>query len=245
MNRDEAISKAKKLMAMATDDRGNEHEAERALAQAEAIMRKFGIEQAEVIAQEAKAGFDWATDFSPYSWTEYRVTRVPDWYQWIATSVAYFTDTIVKIHSKADLGLGVGFYGERGDVAFAVWLQTYLRDVVRKTTEKQRDLDRSQKADFRKAMTTRLCGRLRELRAERDVEFGAAQDSQGRTGTALVVVNNKIAMRDQEFGAQKYGKSKQIKYKSMEATQRGRDAANSVGFHRPLTGASNNARIGA
>ena len=48
MDKEQAIRKAQKLMAVAMDGRGNDHEAERALAQAETLMRKFGIEQAEI-----------------------------------------------------------------------------------------------------------------------------------------------------------------------------------------------------
>jgi len=44
MDKDQAIRKAQKLMAVAMDGRGNDNEAERALAQAETLIRKFGIE---------------------------------------------------------------------------------------------------------------------------------------------------------------------------------------------------------
>lgn len=231
MDRETAMRKAQKLMGMATDGRGNEQEAETALRQAEFLMRKFGLEQSEVVASKASATFDWGTDFAPYSWTDYRVTSVPSWYQWIATAVANFTDTIVKLHSKADLGLGVGFYGEVSDVAFAVWLQTYLRDAVRKTVERQTDLARSEKADFRKAMVLRLTARMRDLRAEREEVFKTSG-----TGRALVIVNDKLAKRDAEFGAQTYGKAKRVELRSGAAAARGREAGDRVGFNRPISG---------
>ena len=53
MDKEQAIRKAQKLMAVAMDGRGNGHEAERALAQAETLMRKFGIEQAEIAIKYA------------------------------------------------------------------------------------------------------------------------------------------------------------------------------------------------
>jgi hypothetical protein len=232
MNREDAIKKAQKLMAVAQDGRGNDNEAERALTQAEALMRKFGIEQAEIIAREAALDFDWISDFAPYSWTEYRVTRIPDWYQWIATSVGVYTDTIVRCHNKADLGLGVGFYGERSDVLFAVWLQTYLRDVVRRTVDRC-GLGRAEKTDFRKAMVLRMCARLRTLRKERDAVFAEAKVG---VGTALMVLSTKLAKRDAEFGAQTYGKSKKVEVRSGNAAEMGYEAGNTVGFNRPLSG---------
>lgn len=233
MDRESAIRKVQKLLAVAQDGRGNENETERALAQAEALMRKFGLEQSEIIGTDAKAEFNWASDFAPYSWTEYRVKEIPLWYQWLATAVGTYTDTIVRIHSTSDLGLGVGFYGEQSDVLFAVWLQNYLRDVVRKTVDKQ-SLERGDKADFRKSMVLRICNRLRALRKERDVEFATAANSAGRTGTALTVVNDKLVRRDAEFGAQTYGKPKKVTIRSFSAAEAGREAGNRVGFSRPL-----------
>jgi hypothetical protein len=50
MDKEQAIRKAQKLMAVAMDGRGNGHETARALAQAETLIRKFGIEQAEIAA---------------------------------------------------------------------------------------------------------------------------------------------------------------------------------------------------
>lgn len=245
MDRETAMRKAQKLMGMATDGRGNEHEAETALRQAESLMRKFGLEQSEVVASKASVTFDWGTDFAPYSWTDYRVTSVPLWFQWIATAVGTFTDTIVKLHSKADLGLGIGFYGESSDVAFAVWLQLYLRDTVRKTVERQTDLGRSEKADFRKAMVLRLCSRMKTLRRERDAEFKAAVNSRGEVGTALVIINDKLAKRDAEFGAQTYGKAKKVELRSAAASARGHEAGNKVGFNRPVGNSNNDRRIAA
>ena len=55
MDKEQAVHKAQKLMAVALDGRGNGHEAERALAQAEALIRKFGLEQAEIASTVAQA----------------------------------------------------------------------------------------------------------------------------------------------------------------------------------------------
>ena len=48
------------------DDRGNRNDAERALAQAEALIRKFGIEQAEIASTKTAIHFDWADAFHAY-----------------------------------------------------------------------------------------------------------------------------------------------------------------------------------
>lgn len=234
MNREDAIKKAQKLMAVAQDGRGNDNEAERALSQAEFLMRKFGIEQAEVVGSAAKADFDWTSDFAPYGVARQPAKSVPKWYQFISTGVATFTDTIVRLHYDRERGYGVGFYGERSDVMFAVWLITYLRDNVWKEVQKAKKdhphWGKTDTEDFRKAMAIRLSTRMRVLRKERDEVFATSG-----TGTALVVVSDKLARRDAEFGGQQYDKSK-VEARNHEAANAGRAAGDRVGFNRPVAG---------
>ena len=113
MDKEQAIRKAQKLMAVAMDGRGNGHEAERALAQAETLMRKFGIEQAEIASTRAASDFDWAEAFHPYGPPKNPAKSCPRWFQFISTGVANFTDTIVRLHYDPAQGYGVGFYGDR------------------------------------------------------------------------------------------------------------------------------------
>ena len=77
----------------------------------------------------------------------------------------------------------------------------------------------------------RLSRRMRDLRKERDVVFKAG------TGTALVVVSDKLAKRDAEFGAAKY-KSSKVSLTNAAAAAMGREAANKVGLNKVVTGAS-------
>jgi hypothetical protein len=127
MDKEQALRKAQKLMAVAMDGRGNGHEAERALAQAETLMRKFGIEQAEIASTKAASDFDWAEAFHPYGPPKNPAKSCPRWFQFISTGVANFTDTIVRLHYDPALGYGVGFYGDRADTLFAQWLTGYLK----------------------------------------------------------------------------------------------------------------------
>jgi len=244
MDREAAIKKAQKLMAVAQDGRGNENEAERALSQAEFLMRKFGIEQAEVVGSAAKVDFDWCNDFAPYGVPRQPAKSLPLWSQFVAVGVAIFTDTIVRQHYSAEKGYGFGFYGERSDVMFAVWLFTYLRDNVWKEANKAKKQNptwgRTDTEDFRKAMSTRLQARMKTLRKERDVAFKAAG-----TGTALVVVSDKLARRDAEFGEQKFGQGKKVEARNYSAAQAGFNAGDRVGFSRPVTGVQQRAALAA
>lgn len=242
MDRDSALRKAQKLMAMAQDGRGNDNEAERALAQAEALMRKFGIEASEV-ATETPVEYDWGSGFAPYGVPRQPAKSVPSWYGIVAMGVAKFTDTIVKQQYSTDKGYGVGFFGEASDVLFAVWLVTYLRDAVWREAKKYGG-DRKANGDFRHAMACRLQARMYALRAERDVAYRDATNSAGQTGTALVIVSDKLAKRDAQFGEQKT-KSAKREYRDLSATFAGRSAGDKVGFNRPVGSSSNDRRITA
>jgi len=242
MDRDQALRKAQKLMAMAQDGRGNENEAERALSQAEALMRKFGIETSEV-ATDTPTDYDWGSGFAPYGVPRQPAKSVPTWYGIVAFGVAKFTDTIVRQQYSTEKGYGVGFYGEASDVLFAVWLVSFLRDCVWREAKKYGG-DRISNADFRHAMAGRLQKRMMDLRAERDVAYQEATNSAGQKGTALVVVSDKLARRDAEFGEQKSKNAERIPRDS-QATFAGRGAGDKVGFSRPIGQTTNDRRISA
>jgi hypothetical protein len=238
MDKDQAIRKAQKLMAVAMDGRGNDNEAERALAQAETLIRKSGIEQAEIASTKASVDFDWADAFHPYGPPKNPAKSCPKWFQFISTGVANFTDTIVRMHYDPTQGYGVGFYGDRADTLFARWLVGYLKanvwDALNVAHRQHPEWSRSDMEDFRKAMAARLSSRMRDLRRERDAEFAAAANSQG-TGTALVLVTDKLARRDAEFGSPKY-KHSRIVLRDQIAAHKGSLAGEQVGFAKPIQG---------
>ena len=95
--------------------------------------------------------------------------------------------------------------------------------------ELERRMDR-----VRKAMAARLSSRMGDLRRERDAEFAAAANPQG-TGTALVLVTDKLAKRDAEFGSPKYKHSRATVRDAM-AAHKGSLAGDRVGFAKPIEG---------
>ena len=236
MDKDQAIRKAQKLMAVAMDGRGNDNEAERALAQAETLIRKFGIEQAEIASAEASMDFEWADAFHAYGPPQNPARSCPRWFQIISTGVATFTDTIVRLHYDTAQGYGVGFQGDRADTLFAQWLVGYLKSNVWAALAGARkdhpEWGRSEAEDFRKAMAGRLSTRMRDLRRERDVAFSAAPNRRG-TGTALVLVTDKLARRDALFGTPKY-KNARVDLRDQTAAHKGRLAGDQLGFAKPL-----------
>ena len=238
MDIDRAKEKVAKLLRLAKNDAASENEAERALSQAEALMRQFGIEAGELLEGQAAKGFEWGSQFSAYGNKYHQAKTLPKWYSYLAVGVANFTDTIAKMHSHPTQGVGIGFYGDQGDIVFAVWLIEYLRDTVQHSAAGRKDLDRAQREAFRTAMSLRLIKRMKELRAERNDAFKAS------SGTALVVVSDKLAQRDAEFGAPNYQKYK-ARITDRNAAEAGRAAADKVGFSRPLASGVTQGRITA
>lgn len=243
MDRDSALRKAQKLMAVAMDGRGNGHEAERALAQAEALMRTFGLEDSEVKGVAASKDFDWGNSFAPYGIPRQSAKSVPSWYGIVAMGVAKFTDTIVRKHYRSEQGYGVGFYGEASDVIFAQWLVTYLRDAVWREAKKYGG-DRAANGDFRHAMASRLQARMYALRAERDVAFREATNNAGQKGTALMIISDKLVKRDAEFGVQE-SRPKTRQFRDHAAMGAGYAAGEKVDFNRPVGGTNNDRRSAA
>jgi hypothetical protein len=83
---------------------------------------------------------------------------------------------------------------------------------------------------------------MKDLRRERDAEFAAAPNRHG-TGTALILVNDKLTRRDAEFGTSKY-KSARVAMRDPTAAHKGSLAGDKVGFVKPLKGGEGQARIG-
>jgi N-acetylglucosamine-6-phosphate deacetylase len=74
-----------------------------------------------------------------------------------------------------------------------------------------------------------------DLRRERDAEFAAAATRQG-TGMALVLVTDKLAKRDAEFGSPKY-KHSTVTVRDRMAAHKGSLAGDQVGFAKPIRSA--------
>ena len=122
MDINRAKEKVAKLLRLAKNDAATENEAERALAQAEALMREHGFEQNDVLEGKGNHSFMWGSQFSAYGNKYHQAKTLPQWYSYLCVGVAKFTDTIVRSHRNVELGRGVGFYGEQGDIDLAVCL---------------------------------------------------------------------------------------------------------------------------
>lgn len=232
---DESIrDKIAKLMRLATDSGAADNEAETAMRQAQKLMRKHNIDLAEVLVRTStKPVFNWGEVSVPVSYPK-PVKAAPLWFGWVITAIGRFTDTKVLYHWGSDHGLCAKFQGEVTDVEYAGWLCRHIRDVIRNSatvfiapgfTSDDRWANRE---EFRHQMASRISDRLKALRDENEQAYRSS-------GTALMVVNTKIAERDERFGGQTYSRRKKSFIRGgAEAARAGRVAGDSVSLHRPL-----------
>lgn len=228
MNLDEAKLKIAKLLRLGENQGANNNEAETAIRQAEALMRKYNVTHTEVLEKGGEIFYKWESGFFGFGRDGKPVQRNPIWFQWVCVEVAKFTDTIVTNDYHHEDGAGVRFKGEAEDVILALWFADYLKDAIRKAT-READMGSPQEREaFRKSMSLRLCSRLRELRELRQRDFS--------TGTALVVVSDKLAKRNEYFGGESYKVGRAVKISHNGAILKGYEAANKVPLNKPLSG---------
>lgn len=230
MTRDEAKAKIAKLMALGTHETTNENEAEAALRQAAFLMRKHAIEQAELAdATGAAATFEWATVHIPLDPAR-PVTGTIGWLGSLAVGIAEFTDTKASYSLKVPYGMCMTFQGEAVDVEYAAYLAKHLRDTIRRMSAEYKGR-RADRELFRAGMVSRLRERMREYTAQRRADLQATPTA---TGTAIAIVNRKLAERDSLFGKMKVVKKRRTTSGSAFALDCGRAAGDKVGFGRPL-----------
>lgn len=199
------LTKVRKLLNMARDGRGNEHESEIAMRQANRIMAEYGIEEAEAdisaldagefVYGEAQCGPDGR---APEQGKIYRT--MPGYAGVLAVGVAKFCDAIIARKETAN-GQMLVFKGEKDDVLLARWIFGCLIASIQHEQKASGWTARGDSNSFRMAACATLQKRLYALRAERQKiheEAKAASNSR-----ALVVVNRKALEVVARFGEQK------------------------------------------
>lgn len=230
---DNIKDKIGKLLAMAHDGRGNEFEAEAALRQAEKLMRKHGIEVAELQAATGQKPFYKWRRVSVPAGSPQPVQTSPLWFGFLISAIGRFTDTKVSYTRIHPHGICAEFAGDEIDVEYAVYLCKHLRDNCRSQSAVFIG-DRAEKESFRKAYAIRVGERMAALLEERKAALEAVKTS---AGTALMIVDQKLTLRDEEFGRQTYGRATSVRLRATGATA-GRAAGDCASINRPLSGQS-------
>lgn len=230
IEQDNIRMKIAKLMALGQDPAANEFEAEAAMRQAEKLMRKHAIDTAEIVAAGKTPKYDWQRISVPAR-APVPVTTAVKWFGTLCVGIAEFTDCAAMWKRHPQHGMCIEFRGDYADLMFAVYLAKHLRDCTRRDSNRFAGT-RREREDFRHAMVGRIYQRLLALKQEQQAEL--RQKEAGAGGTALMVVDNKIALRDEAFG-QKPRYSSSVRRNSDEfARAAGRAAGDKVGLGRPV-----------
>lgn len=241
--RERAIAKIRKLLAMANDGRGNEHEAANAASQAEKMMRIFQVDSADVIMKELEQddAFDRGLEnvyFGPRD-PRYMPSDVASWVGVIAIGCgAAFTCKVDT--SMTPEGPKIRFSGFAMDVQLCRQVfQVLCSTVYRLSTQNYKGKGATPAKAFRSGAAGTLQRRLFEMRDARNAENAGASGS-----TALVLYDRKAQRVAEMFGEQKT-KSAKMNVRDAAAFIHGRAEGDRINIStaRPLGHAPGAARI--
>lgn len=202
-DRERAIEKVRKLLAMANDGRGNMNEAEVAMRQATALMSKFNIEAAE--AQLADLCSDQPDLVREHCVPNYDkgarpAKSIPAWVGVIAVGVARLCQVKADGSRTKDGAASVRFSGYATDVVFATWLLPLLcRAVFNEARIQLGKASLAERETFRRSAAGQLQRRLEALADEEKAQVPSSS-------TALVVIDKKQQVIAEAFGEMRVSK---------------------------------------
>lgn len=140
--RTRALEKIQKLLRLAKDGRGDATEAATALRQAQSLMRKFNIDEADAIQHSLDNDPDalvaaWKTAGKSTKLGNIRAD-LPMWANLVSFGVGKLYDCRCVIQAvrdeKGNLGKAFVFAGYKTDVQIACWTFEYLCDCIRRSS---------------------------------------------------------------------------------------------------------------
>lgn len=246
--RDNVLRRVQKLLAMANDGRGDSNEAAAAAQMAEKLMRKFQLDNADIIQAELKAkngAMERGTVFANMKRDDPKrppLKNNPPWGQHLAVAVARLNDcearqgTAKDKHNKFSACLH--FFGYSADVQVAVWMFDYLVGCTIEACKlfnaqrrRENRVDKTASEAFRKGFMTRLTARIYAQGTEKKEEQAASSTSR-----ALVVSKQQAIV--EAFGDFKYKDSKQATVRDGDAYRAGMRSAADVDLNRRGVGNS-------
>lgn len=216
MNKDEALSKIRKLLAMANDGRGNLNEAETAMRQAQSLMRKYQIDSAEEVLADLKSGHDMVQETDSI-WaypSKNKPTKCPAWIGIISLGVGILNEVKTDITFTAAQGVVMRFSGYGPDVQFSKWLYRFLIETVyRMATEHAQS--RGDREAFRYGMACTLQSRLKAMHEDQQTQDAensedkhdvVLREDRHNACTVLAIVDSKRLAVAAAFGSQEVKK---------------------------------------
>lgn len=243
MDMNKLLDRVRKLLAIANDTRANPNEAAAAAAQAENIMRKFNIDNADVLLKRVQSGeeeFD-TTNVSAFMKRDvdngHVQKRTPKWAGWLGVRVAKLNNCEVRYAWESARGSVVQFCGYKNDAQVAGWMFDYLlgcmiNDV--RSWQKAAPRGKAESNSYREGFILAVCDKLRATERERDAEMANTS-----AGTALVVAKSQAVAA--HFGGFKYGKGSNVNAKDSRAFAAGQAAGARVDVGRRAVGSTGGA----
>lgn len=223
-----------KLLAIANDHRADANEAAAAASQAEKIMRKYQIENADLIEAELKANKS-ALTMRPVFANMKRddakrpaAVKNPPWGQFLAVAIAKLYDCQARQgfdeNQFGKVAASIRFYGYHADVEMCAFTFDYLVSVlISSVADRQKNVtkDRLATEAFRKGFVNQLTRAISDMAAAKASEV---------TGRGLMVM--KSSAIEAAFGAASYVTKKFAPAKNAEAYAAGVHAARQVDVSR-------------
>lgn len=236
--REIAMSKIRKLLALASNEAANEQEAATAARQAESLMRKHQVDSAEVTLEEITRDDAFDRDLADVSFEgipNYRSKAVPTWVGFIALGVGRLHTCKVDI-TNTMLGVKIRFSGYAPDVLVAKWTYQMLCETVYRLSKTHgKGMGMAFNKSFRMGAASKLQSMLMDMHRAREQE----NKEQGATSMALMVLGNKVARVEEMFGVQQTKKTS-MAVGSLNGYEAGKTAAAKINIANNAVGSSQN-----
>lgn len=208
--KEKAIDRAKKLMAMAADS-PSPNEAAIAAKRARAIIDKHQLSDADLLER---------SDFGSYSAGKAR-QRIPQWESNIVIGVANLNDCIARF-DRSSSGNNkdkiFAFKGFKEDCEIARFMYHYItQNCIRCCTEYINQNPNGCRNSFKMGYSFTISRRIDEIIKER------RQHQSESTGKSLVLIKKQLV--EQEFGEAKYTMRSSSRSLDYNSTKKGREAA--------------------
>lgn len=220
------IEKIRKTLALAENAGATPAEAVRASSQAEALLRKYNLEMADIIMEQSTDEDVQVDEFSPGYRPGKVYKSIPLW----AQSIAVVTCKLYDCHARFGFdrrtnGQTFRIFGYSTDLQVCRWTIDYLSKAIYNNTPTMHGTTYAN--DFRKGATSEICRRLKELKTAQKAEYAASS-----SGTALVVFKEQAIVK--KFGDFSYKEDKMRTSTSGAAAGQAFGATVNISPNRPI-----------
>lgn len=191
------ISKVQKLLAIARDERGNEHQAEAAAAKAQELLDAYNLDMVLVGQMTGKDGAreDRRLSGGLYKWQRYL------WRQIASQNYChYWADRGLQKGSKYEHRI----VGRVANVLSTKLMAEYLQQAVEQITREEycagdhRLYFKKDAIAFREGMADRICERLRHRQWQKEVEARREQERRQASGESVALTILDVRTRERE-----------------------------------------------